>query len=259
MMRTSAIATLAFGLASFASQAACSAEIKVLSLPGMMTVLEELGPKFERASGHKLAISFLVPSPMLRRIDAGDKFDVVIIGTSDIGTPEIDGLINRGKVPANSRVAIARIGVGVWIRSDAPKPDISTVAAFKQTLLTAKSVSYTKESGTGLYLAALMRRLGIAEEMQPKTKLLGGGGQNPRAVAAGDVEYGISVVSDGIGLPGVALLGLLPPEIQRWSDFVGGISSDSTEAAASRAFIQFLTSPENYTVFKARGFEPIAN
>ncbi len=235
-----------------------AAEIKVFCLPGMISVLEELGPKFERASGHKLAISFEVSRPMMRRIDAGDRFDVAITGTSEIGTPEIDNLISRGKVAADSRVAIARVGVGVWIRPGAPKPDIGTVDAFKRMLLAAKSVSYTKESGTGIYIAGLIERLGIAEKIRPKTKLLGGGGQNPRAVAAGDVEYGISVVSDGIGLPGVELLGLLPPEVQRWSVFVGGVAVDASDPAAARAFIKFLVSPENSSVLKAKGFDPVA-
>ena len=103
-----------------------------------------------------------------------------------------------------------------------------------------------------------MKRLGIAEAMRPKTKLLGGGGQNPRAVAAGDVEYGISVVSDGMGLPGVELLGLLPQEIQRWAVFVGGVAVDAGDPAAARAFIMFLVSPENAPVLRAKGFDPVA-
>ena len=253
-----AIALLGFALLQAAAFDARAAEIKVFSLPGMMTVLEELGPKFERATGYKLTISFEVSRPMMRRIDAGDRFDVAITGTSETGASELDTLISRGKVTADSRTVIARTGVGVWIRSGAPKPDISTIDAFKRTLLEAKSISYTKESGTGMYMAALMERLGIAEAMRPKTKLLGGGGQNPRAVAAGDVEYGMSVVSDGIGLVGVELLGLLPQELQRWAVFVGGVAADASDVPAARAFIKFLVLPENAAVLKAKGFEPAA-
>ena len=98
---------------------------------------------------------------------------------------------------------IARTGTGVAIRAGAPKPDISTAEAFKRTLLNAKSISYTKGSTAGLYLASLMERLGIAEEMKTKTKLLGGGGQNPKAVAAGEVELGLSIIPDILVVPGV--------------------------------------------------------
>ena len=188
-------------LMGFASRVAGAAEVKLFSLPGMMTVFEELGPKFEAASGHKLVVAFEVNLPMMRRIDAGERFDAIITGISDF-----DNLISRGKLAADFRVGLGRVGIGVWICAGAPKPDISTVDAFKRMLLDAKSISYTKESGAGIYMASVMVRLGIADEMRPKTRLLGGGGQNPRAVAAGDVQYGISIVTDGLGMPGVELL-----------------------------------------------------
>jgi molybdate transport system substrate-binding protein len=234
------------------SQATRAAEIKVFCLPGMSRALDELGPKFEALTGHKVATVFEVNKPMMRRIDSGDEFDVVIVLPS-----EIDELIKRGKVVENSRVTIARTGIGVWIQPSAPKPDISTVEAFKRTLIEAKSISYTKESGAGIYLAGLMERLGIADEMRPKTKFLGGGGQNPRAVATGEVQYGLSIVTDGIGLPGVELLGPLPQEIQQWFVFVGGISANADNPEAARGFVKFLASSENTSVLKSKGWEPV--
>lgn len=252
-----AVLSLSFTLVNIAPPLAQAAQIKVFSTPGMSSALEVLCPRFEVATGHKLIITFDAPGPMMRRINAGDRFDAAILGTSEIGEAEIDNLISRGKVLADSRLVIARTGVGVWIHPSAPKPDISTVAAFKRMLLEAKSISYTKESGTGIYMARLMERLGIAEEMRAKTKTLGGGGQNPRAVAAGHIQYGISVVTDGMGLPGVELLGLLPHEIERWSTYVGGIAADANDPAAARSFIKFLVLPENASVLKLKGWELI--
>jgi molybdate transport system substrate-binding protein len=248
------LSTLGVGLILGASvpPSASAAEIKVFSLPGMMTTFEELQPRFENLTGHKLAIAFLVTGPLMRRIDTGDKFDVLITGISDV-----DVLIRRNKIVADSRLVLARTGIGVWLRPGEPKPDIGTVEAFRRTMMQAKSISYTKESATGIYMARLMERLGIAEEMKPKTKLLGGGGQNPRAVAAGEVQYGISITTDGIGLPGVELLGLLPEEIQRWSIFVGGIAVDADDPAAARTFLKFLASPENASILKAKGWERV--
>lgn len=253
--RIPALFMTALGIAIGSSEGispASAREIKVFSLPGMMTTFEELRPRFEHASGHKLAITFLVTAPLMRRIDAGDKFDALITGVSDI-----DALISRGKIVADSRLTLARTGIGVWIRPGEPKPDISTVEAFKRTMLEARSISYTKESASGIHMARVMERLGIAEQMRPKTKLLGGGGQNPRAVATGEVQYGISIITDGIGLPGVELLGLLPQEIQRWSIFVGGVAVDANDAMAARAFIKFLALPDNAPVLRAKGWEPI--
>lgn len=247
-----AMVGLTLALMGGASPVARAAEVKLFSLPGMMTVLEDLGPKFEAISGHKLVVAFEVNLPMMRRIDAGDRYDAVVTGISDF-----DNLIIRGKLAADSRVGLGRVGIGVWIRPGVPKPDISTVDAFKRMLLEAKSISYTKESAAGLYMASLMERLGIADEMRPKTRLLGGGGQNPRAVAAGDVQYGISIVTDGLAMPGVELLGLLPPEIQRWSVFFGGVAVNANDPAAARALINFLGSPENAPVMKAKGWEPV--
>ncbi len=236
-----------------ASPAAQAAEIKVFSLPGLVGVFKEIVPTFENTTGHKLRVTFEVNAPIMRRIDSGEKFDVAII------TPtEINNLISRGKIVADSRVEVARVGVGVWVRAGAPKTDISSVEAFKQMLVEAKSISYTRESNTGVYMASLIERLGLADILKPKTRLMGGGGQNQRAVAAGEVEYGISIVSDGIGRSGVELLGVLPQEIQNWTVFVGGVAPDASDVPAARSFLKFLVSPETNPVMKANALERVA-
>jgi molybdate transport system substrate-binding protein len=239
-------------LGVFSSQAS-AAEIRVFCLPGMRGVLNDLGPKFESASGRKLVMTYEVNAPLMRRIDAGEKFDVAII------TPaEIENLKSRDKVAADSRIDLARVGIAVWIRPGAERPDISSVDAFKQMLLKAKSISYTKESNTGIYVAGLIERLGLADLMRPKTKLLGGGGQNVRAVAAGEIEYGISILSDGIGQSGVELLALLPEKIQNWTIFSSAIAANADDPVAAKAFIAFLQSAEAGPVMKGNGLEVIS-
>jgi len=242
-----------FAILETASPAAQATEIKVFSLPGLVGVFKEIVPTFENTTGHKLLVTFEVNAPIMRRIDSGEKFDVAII------TPtEINNLISRGKIVADSRVEVARVGIGVWVRAGAPKTDISSVEAFKQMLVEAKSISYTRESNTGVYMAGLIERLGLADILKPKTRLMGGGGQNQRAVAAGEVEYGISIVSDGIGRSGVELLGVLPQEIQNWTVFVGGVAPDASDVPAARSFLKFLVSPETNPVMKANALERVA-
>jgi molybdate transport system substrate-binding protein len=163
-----AAASLAFTILVAQEVPSKAAEVKVLIFPGMSTVMEQLGSQFEGITGHKLlplvGFDFQLKVPL----DAGD-FDVAINTTTTI-----DNLVKQGKVFADTRAEIARVGVGVAVKKGAPKPDISSAEAFKSVLLNVKSISYTKDSGTGKYLASLMERLGIAEEMKPKTKLMGG-------------------------------------------------------------------------------------
>lgn len=251
-MRTRSFAALAqVGLMILLTQGptAKAAEIRVLSLPGFKAVMDDLGPEFERTSGHTLVSQFGLPAQLKVPLDAGE-FDVRIV-SSDI----LDAQIKLGKIVAGTRTDIGRFVIGVAVRAGAPKPDISSVAAFKQALLNAKSISYTKESGTGIYLASLMERLGIAQEIKPKTKLLGGGGQNPRAVSAGEVELGISVISDILPVRGAELLGPLPPELQNYSVVSGGVGAMAKQPEAASALIKFITAPAAFPVIKAKGME----
>jgi molybdate transport system substrate-binding protein len=232
------------------AQGAAAAEIRVLSMPGMHGVMDELRPRFEGATGHTLSIQFRLPSQSREVLESG-AFDLVIYD-GDV----VDDLIKQGKVVRETRAVVARMGIGVAVRTGAPKPDISTVEAFKRTMLDAKSISYTRDSGAGLYLADLMARLGIAEEMRPRTKLLGGGGQNPRAVAAGEVELGLSVIGDILPIAGVELLGPLPPELQRYVAVTFGVGTTAREPEASKALGRYLTTVAVAPMFRAKGLEP---
>ena len=158
------------------AQMADAAEIRVLCMPGMRAAMEELGPQFEGATGHKLSIRFGTTSQSREALESG-AFDLV---TLDSGV--VDDLIKQSKVIRATRAVVGRMGIGVAVRAGGPKPDITTIEAFKRALLNARSISYTKDTVAGMYIADLMARLGIAEEMKPKTKLMGGGGQNPKAI-----------------------------------------------------------------------------
>ncbi len=141
-----------------------AAELKVLTARAIATVLHEIGPEFERTSGHKLTVVSGLSTQFLTMINSGEPFDVVVTAS-----PIVDGLIKDGMVIANTRADLARSGIGVEVRAGAPKPDISSVEAFKRALLNAKSIGYLKV-GSGIYLAALLDRLGIAQAIAPKVR-----------------------------------------------------------------------------------------
>ena len=218
----------------------------------MKEVLDELGPKFENLSGHKVSVRYLIPGPLRRQMEGGEHFDVLIVSAE-----LLDALVHEGKVFAGSSTAVGRVGIGVSIKTGAPKPDISTVAAFRQTMLNAKSISYTDGTAAGAHIASVMERLGIAEEMKPKTKLMGGGGQNPKAVAAGEVELGISVIPDIQPVLGAELLGPLPAELQKYIDWRGAVTVASVQERLARAYLRFLTTADAAPVFKKKWIEPL--
>jgi molybdate transport system substrate-binding protein len=229
-----------------------AAEVRVIANPGMKLVFEGLLPQFEQSTGNKVVVQYGLFNQLKGAIDAGE-FDMAVT-TGQV----VDYLTKQEKFAAGTRTEIARVGIGVAIRAGAPKPDISTPQAFKLALLNAKSISYTKGSSAGTYLAALMERLGIAEQMKEKTKLMGGGGQNPKAVAAGDVELGLSIISDIVRVPGAEVLGPLPGELQHYVVETAGISATVKDRTAVEALLKFINGPKAATVFKANGFEPLS-
>jgi molybdate transport system substrate-binding protein len=233
-----------------AGLSAQAAEIKVLSGNGARAAVSELAARFERASGHKVAIRFEVNPAVKRKIEAGEAFDVAILNP-----PVLDDLIRQGRIVGNTRAVIGRSGIGVGARRGAPKPDISTVAAFKRTLLSAKSVAYPGEGASGIYFAGLVERLGIGAEMKPRMRPMPAE-YNVEAVASGGVELVVVVASRISGVPGVELVGLIPQELQTWIGFVAGVGSGAGESAAARELVRFLTAPAAAPVLRAVGIEP---
>jgi molybdate transport system substrate-binding protein len=156
---------------------------------------------------------------------------------------------------ADSRTVLGRIGIGVAVRQGAPKPDFSTVEAFKRSMLNAKSIATSGEGSSGRYVASLIERLGIAEQVKPKIKS-GGSGTSAQLVSRGEVDFVVSGLPPLIGTPDIEWLGYLPPEINNWLLFSGGLGVHAKEADAGRALLKFLTTPAAAAVWKENGLEP---
>lgn len=221
-----------------------------MSTNGVKTVLEELVPQFEKATGHKLSIRFAPAADLKVLIEKGEGFDVAILTAA-----AIDDLIRKGKLAAATRADIAKSGAGVAFRRGAPKPDISTADAFKRTLLAAKSVAYVGTGATGAEVRKIFERLGIADEMKAKTKLLSGTSA-AAAVAKGEAELGFSQISELMGIEGAVLAGPFPPGFEVQTVFPAAVGADAREPAAGQALIRFLTAPAAAPVIRARGMEP---
>src|SRR5205814_6372091 len=234
-----------FGIA--AGSTARAAEIKLLCAVALQPAMVALIPDFEKSSGHKVTIAYGNAGPVADRVQKGEAADIVISSV-----PLIDQLQAQGKVVADSRVTIAKVGVGVFVRKGAAKPDISSAEAFKRSMLAARSIAYPDPAGggaSGIYVASLLERLGIAAEMKPKTKR-STLGTLYASVATGEVEIGFNQVSEILAQPTVELAGPLPPEIQNYTQFAPGIVTGSSQGDAGRALVTFLYSPAAQTVLK---------
>ncbi|HET9405290.1 MAG TPA: substrate-binding domain-containing protein [Burkholderiales bacterium] len=228
------------------------ATIQLFVSNSLRGVLNELIPQFERASGHKVSISYDPAKVMMERIARGETADLVILGGS-----AIEDLIRAGKVAADSKRPVASCGVGIAVLAGAKKPDIGTVGAFKNALLAAKSVAWTQEGASGMYFSKLIERLGIAEPMLAKA-VRRPGGLIGELVAARKAELAVQQIPELMAVPGIELAGPLPREIQVTTVSAAGIFIGAKQPAAAQALLDFLTSPASAKVFKARGHEPAA-
>jgi molybdate transport system substrate-binding protein len=253
-MRTGALAAgkIAFVILLSQGAVASAAEIKVLSPAGFRPVLNELGPQFERSTGHKLVIQYGSAAGMKRQIEAGEAFDLAVLTTifmDDVG--------KQGKIAAGTRTDVARSAMGVVIRAGAAKPDIDSVDALKRALLGAKSITYSPEGTTGIHLARVIERLGIADDVKAKIKPAETPDAAIRAVANGDAELGFGVTSLILSTPGAELLGQLPAELQDYVVYAAAIGPAAKEGEAAKALLAFLTSESAAPVVKAKGMEPL--
>ena len=249
-MNTISLFALA-GLAVLTGSAANAAEIKVISSVGVKAVLEELVPQFERASEHKVKVTFGTAVPLKRQIDAGESFDVVIL------TPAlVEELAKQGKVAPGTATSVAKSGIGVAIRAGSPKPDIGNADALKRSILNAKAIAYSKEGQSGTAMARIIERLGIADEMKPKTVLETRSGLTAANVVEGKADLAFVLISEILPIAGAELAGPLPAELQSYVVFTAGVSPGTKEGAAAKAFIDFLKGPASAPVLKAKGMEP---
>ncbi len=244
-------AVAGFVLLCAQGQAANAAELKVMAGAAMSGLLGELGPQFERATGHTLVIEYGLGPALKRQIEAGATFDLVILSRA-----LIDDLIKQGKIAAATRAEIARAGVGVAVRSGAPKPDISSVDAFKRALLDAESITYVLESTTGIHLAKVFDGFGLREQMKAKTKPQQVPERVPQAVAGGEAELGLALTSV-LTVRGVEIAGLLPLELQNFLVFTAGVGTAARQPDGAKALIKHLTAPEAIPVIRAKGWERV--
>lgn len=233
-----------------AQSAAGAAEIKVMSSTGVSTVMKELGPTYEKSSGNKLNISYDTSAIIMERVKKGETADLIILTG-----PQIEALAKQGRVVAGSRADLARSGIGVAVRAGATKPDISSVEAFKKTLLNAKSVTYTTTGASGVYFASVIEKLGIAPQVQAKAKTQAGG-HVAELVASGDAEIGVQMESELRGTPGADYIGPLPGELQLYTVFSAGLFEGTKQAEAAKSLVRFLTSAEAGRAFARGGMEP---
>ena len=241
--------------------AASAADVRVMISAGFYGVYSELGPAFERASGHRLVTTRGPsmgdsPEAIPTRLALGEAADVVIL---DGGAA--DELGKRGMVRADSKVELARSLIGMVVRAGAAKPDIGSVEAFRSTLLAAKSIAYS-DSGSGTYLSTtLFPKLGIAAEVAGKSRKVRGppsGEPVAAVVARGEAEIGFQQVSELIHVPGVTFVGTIPAEVQLVSFFAGALTSTVQQPEAASALIRFLASPEAAPVISKAGLKPLS-
>ena len=247
-MNKLSVPALAFVLMTTAP--AQPAQIKVLGTQSMVLVWGEVAASFQEQTGHKVVMTPHIAAAAKRLIDAGEQFDVVILSPA-----VVDELIREKKVDGTTRVDIMRAPIGVAVRNGEPKPDISSVAAFRSALLTAKSIAYLKTGTSGVYLAGLMTKLGIADQVRGKTKLPEADIVGPM-VARGEAEIGITAISTLLATPGVSVVGPIPAEIQNPVPFTGAVSTTTASPAAAQALLKFLTSPAVAPAIRKKGLEP---
>lgn len=236
----------AFGFGAVTS--AASADLKVLTSRAIATVLEVTGPQFEQATGNKLTVVTGFSPELVKRINAGEQFDILAAPP-----PVLDNMIKAGKLKPDTRTLLVSSDVGVEVRAGAPKPDVSTVAAFKQALLNAKSITYLPTPG----VPQLLERLGIADAIKnkstiPDTDIVS------ELVAKGEVELGIVVITQILTTPGVELVGPLPNEIKITTIFGGAVSTNSNAPDAARALLQFLRTEEVAKIIRKQGMIPVS-
>jgi molybdate transport system substrate-binding protein len=218
----------------------------------MRSLMVEVAPLFERASGARVEIEFRLTALLMKEIGTGAVFDVALLPR-----PEIDELTKSGRIAANTVRDVTRSTVGLAVRVGAPKPDIATVAALTRSLIAARSIAYS-DGPSGAYIAGLLERLGIAREMKPKTKLTGG--PVAELVANGEAEIGMQQIVAILPVKGAELVGPLPSELQNIIIYAAGISAvpqkAAQESAAARALITFMAAPEVVRIIRAKGMEP---
>ena len=238
--------------AFLAAQPACADEVTLIAPGGIRAAIEKLIPEFERQTGHTVKATFGSGGGTKQQVARGEPFDVPVV------QPPYPEVLASGHVVADSATPLATVAVAVAVRKGDRKPDISTPDAVKRMLLAAKSISYPDARGgaaAGVSFENTLKKLGIADEMQPKIKRAQGGAGAMTMLAKGEVEIGLTFLSE-ITDPGVETVGVLPREISTPTALVGFLSTHAKSPEAARALLRFLSSPDAAKVYVASGMKP---
>jgi molybdate transport system substrate-binding protein len=230
------------------------AELTVYSSIGVRGAAEQLFRIFEKENSCPLAITWGTAPMLVARVEAGETADVLILSRAGI-----DALRKKGKVAAGSDVTLAGSGVAIAVKAGASKPDISTPEAFKQALLKARSIAYSEPSAggaSGVYFAKLLERMGIAEQMKPKTKYPPAGGFSGELLLTGEAELAVQQKPELLHVAGTEIVGFLPGDLNLVTEFAAGIMAGSKNAQTGKALIESLRSGEAAAVFRAKGLDP---
>jgi len=230
---------------------AAAADLKLLTAGAFKPVALELVPEFEKRTGHKVTIENDTAGGLAKRVGAGEYFDVVVM------PPALLGPFLGNRIVESSAKALARSGIGVAIKQGAPVPDISTVDAWKKSLLAARAIAYTDPAsgGTaGIYLANLFEKLGIAAQLKTKSVLVKGGLAAEKLIT-GEADIALQPSSELLAVPGAVLVGPIPLEVQNYTIYSGGVSAASRNHAAADALLLELGDPKNLPVLRKKGLD----
>jgi molybdate transport system substrate-binding protein len=247
------IASVAATLISLTSMAG-AADIRVLSVGAVQGALRDLAAEFGNETGHRVVLTIDSPAIVMQKIKDGETYDAVIVSE-----PAMDRLDKEGVVNPESRVPLAKTGMGVAVRAGAPLPDLSTPEAFKQALLTAKSVVYgdpTLPNQSGEKAERILVQAGILDPLKPRLRIVPSQAVSQELIAKGEVEMGLYNVSEIPEGKGLAFAGPVPKLLQVTTSYEGGLMSDGAVPEAARAFIRFLAGPEARAKWLAAKLEP---
>jgi len=230
-----------------------AAELKFLHTTAIKPAVDELLAPFQAKTGDKIITSYGPAGAIVQRARAGEEFDLIIATSSQIADLEKENVIGAG-----TKRDLAKVGIGMYVKKGASKPDVSSIERFKQTLLNAKSVAYIDPSSggaSGIYISSLLQRLGLAEELRARTISPKVVADVFNSVASGDAEIGMGQLSEIVIDPRIELVGMLPPEIQNTTLFAIGVSSKSKETDAAKSLVALMADSGSDQAFKKFGFE----
>ncbi|TAJ86116.1 substrate-binding domain-containing protein [Reyranella sp.] len=229
-------------------------ELKIFSTIAMQSVLEVLAPQFEAQNDLRLCIEWNTAPVLVKRLQGGETADVLILNRAGIDT-----MTREGRVLAGSEVTLASSATAIAIKAGAARPDISTPEALKRTLLAARAISYTDPAAggaSGIYFAKLLERLGIADEVNAKTKFPPPAGLSGDFLLTGDADLAVQQKPELLQVPGIEILGTLPGDLHMVTVFVAGVEASSSQVGSAKALIDFLHTGSATEVFRAKGLDP---